>query len=242
MSDNASQDRQVPAATPQPAPDGTQRIREAIAVLKPLAGPALAEVVWSRMCDGRDSYRLRGIGRDEGPADIFIDIVRYNENSDLSLRLREAVAFLLSREAAAQASRKARAVAELCLLAAGMGARQAILPLTVLAEREERVKTKLGGNETLYERALDCLGGLLAELPGDLRAKYLLEPRHRDLFSRALHFPGFELTALTLLIGLWDRSEQEFRNQLPTSYRVDEPALAARLAIAFDRKTDAAAR
>jgi hypothetical protein len=234
MGDNFQQAKDMAAPAPIVDPRWLSRVREAIRVLSPLDEPSLDEVVWTRL---RGADWFRGLPRrvaDEGAGDIFIEVVRYDLQAALSDRLRRSSARLLE----SAAPEEAVAAAELCFVAARIGAFQAIPPLTALAEREETLRTMLPGSETLYERALECLGGLLAALPGEYR-QYLEEERHRGLFFRALQAPGCELCALTILVGLWPASAGEFRRSLPARYPLQEESLQAALRITFGQTTRA---
>ena len=161
MGDNPQQANGMAAPAPILDPRWLARVREAIRVLSPLDEPSLDQVVWARLRREEQPDGLPRSAAEQGSGEILIDVVRYDLRAELSEKLRNSSARLLDRAAPEESV----ALAELCFVAARIGAFQAIPSLTALAEREERLRTALPGNETLYERALECLGGLLAALP-----------------------------------------------------------------------------
>ena len=85
---------------------------------------------------------------------------------------------------------------------------------------------RLANGESLHLRIVRSLGSLLVSNPS------LATEQHRPLFEDCLRHAGSELPALTVLIGLWPASRDQFIDKLPKNYRFNPQDLTHALAVA----------
>jgi hypothetical protein len=155
-------------------------------------------------------------GRDEDPADIFVDLAE----SDTAWRegLRAASTQLLLRwvgEFQPADANRVQALGELCYLAARIGNTAALPHLRTLVGRKDATGL-LHPGEDLRLRALRALVGLLGA------AENVQVIDYRPVLTEALAEPRLALTALVGLIGLWPAETETFLQSLPTNYEHGE--------------------
>jgi hypothetical protein len=217
---------QGPMASASATPALSPRLAQARAFLSPLDPEQVAGVIAARIRES-EGLPLPRLSRDERPVDIFVDIVEYGGDEALSTHLREAGARLLARMVEDSAGRNllpnVASLSELCYLSARIGALDALESLRALSSREDAAVPTPASGEDLRLRALRCMVGLLGSHPD--RSD---RDRYREVLERCLDVPGYELIALTGLVGLWPGYKEVGRQ----GRNVDEKLLNTSLAVA----------
>ena len=158
----------------------------------------LQRIVSARLA-GSPVEELPRRGRDEDPADIFIDIAGWlREQKRPWPQLAEACARLAQEWAeinATQVRVRPEPLGELHFLCARIGAVEAREGIARVVTRPDLRGILLQSGEGLQLRALRCLAGLLALVPPDERQRFL------GLFIEALAVPNQLPAALTALLA-----------------------------------------
>lgn len=158
----------------------------------------LQRIVSARLA-GSPVKELPQRGRDEDPADIFIDIAEWlREQKHPWPQLAEACTRLAKEWAemnATQVRVRPEQLGELHFLCARIGAVEAREGIARVVTRPDLRGILLQSGEGLQLRALRCLAGLLARVQPDERQRFL------GLFIDALAVPNQLPAALTALLA-----------------------------------------
>jgi hypothetical protein len=181
----------------------------------------LPRLIWRRLCG--EPTVLPPMTRDEDPADVFVDAVvaadgRY-EASDVAESLRHASSHALRRFGLHKDS-PVGPLGELIYLCGRIDAVQAIECLTALLQREDsRVNNEVQPGETLRQRALRSLVGLLA---AERRSERQVDRSMQvTLLKRLQDVSGCEVLAATGLIGLGHKVSRDLpRDQVDINLSV----------------------
>lgn len=176
--------------------------------------PDLESLIDARLSGARAGYKwtLPPPGRDEDPADIFVDLAE----SDTLWRdaLLGASTQLLLRwveEFQSADANRVQALGELCYLAARIGNTAALPHLLKLVGRKDATRL-LHPGEDLRLRALRALVGLLGA-GGNVQIN-----EYKPVLTEALSEPPLTVTALVGLIGLWPAETETFLQRLPPNF------------------------
>ena len=172
--------------------------------------------------------QLPPLGRDEDPADIFIDLAHTSDSWMEALQATTPGLMATWLEQFQPAGENlAQALGELCYLAARVWITNCLPQLAALARRPDATVLQRPG-EDLQLRALRSLVGLLEEA-GDRAFEY------RGLLEGALEEPRLALTALIGLIGVWPDEAVTFLRRLPPNADSGD-LLQIGLELAFPRR------
>ncbi len=191
----------------------TPRLRDAIAVLSQLDSEGLETAIWDRLAGTSSGQRLGRLGREEEPADIFVDLMLDDPREGWRRLIGETCSRLLRRESLGRMA-QADALSALCYVAASSGwvNLHMVMALQRICERQRSEHTLLANGETLLSGALRALVGAIPRCPDSKTAAGLF-----DLLEGLRAEPELRLLALCGLICLLPDRKRTYRDTL------DEP-------------------
>ncbi len=172
------------------------RVPRAAAVLKSLSSQEISRLITARLARRfEEEGGLPPCQKDEEPTAIFVDVIKFAQDSSLANNLRFACVQAL-RRIGFDPSPNAELLGDLCYLAAAIDARESVDVLPTFIENPAIGELRLGNGETIRLRALRSLIGLLAAAP-------CRSPGLKALLEELLEHQRYRMLALTGLIGLW---------------------------------------